>query len=482
MKAIILLIIIMSIMLKDYYKVLGANKSYSQRELKKAYKKMAIKYHPDRAKPEDRDNYKRIFNDISEAYETLSNPELKNIYDNFGYDIMKKEKDNITQREHFRQQQKRQEEEYRIRNEKINDPLFQRFNDEKITIENINNFYRKINPWVIVFYKTREEMNNYISEISTKLNEMSDYFSLKGIDCEEEEEICQEFGVFSTPEIRVFKSSSNKPEDNNTDISYSDIEATVNYIKNMVFGLLEDFVHIVSLKNYSEFINLTKKHKFILFSERKSTPPLIKILSKEFKTYIDIGMVKVNYEIELKNKFNIKNTPVFGFISNANNYELKIFDGENNKESLSNFIRNILFEHSNNNANKLTYNYDNLLKDELLCSKNDKQICVLIVLNNSNNNLVNDFNNNFIEDPIKFISLTHTQIVLNNLIDNYDSNKDYLIILKPKRQAIKWIDEKELSFEKGKFFIENVLSGSTLNFKKMKDQIRGYLVKKNIEL
>lgn len=67
---------------KDYYKILGVSKSVSSGEIKKAYRKLALKYHPDHNKGDKSAEDK--FKDISEAYAVLSNPEKKKQYDMFG--------------------------------------------------------------------------------------------------------------------------------------------------------------------------------------------------------------------------------------------------------------------------------------------------------------------------------------------------------------------------------------------------------------
>ena len=68
--------------MKTYYEILEINKNASKDEIKNSYKKLALKYHPDR----NQDNNKKIeyenkFKEISEAYEILSNDEKKNNYD-----------------------------------------------------------------------------------------------------------------------------------------------------------------------------------------------------------------------------------------------------------------------------------------------------------------------------------------------------------------------------------------------------------------
>jgi len=67
---------------KDYYKILEVSKSASDEEIKKAYRKLAMKYHPDRNK-DDKDA-EGIFKDVSEAYAVLSDKEKRQQYDMFG--------------------------------------------------------------------------------------------------------------------------------------------------------------------------------------------------------------------------------------------------------------------------------------------------------------------------------------------------------------------------------------------------------------
>ena len=71
---------------RDYYEVLGVSKSASADEIKKAYRKLAIQYHPDKNpdNPEAEDKFK----EAAEAYEVLSNPEKKQRYDQFGHQGM----------------------------------------------------------------------------------------------------------------------------------------------------------------------------------------------------------------------------------------------------------------------------------------------------------------------------------------------------------------------------------------------------------
>ncbi|OMJ78801.1 hypothetical protein SteCoe_21329 [Stentor coeruleus] len=70
---------------QDYYEILGIPKSATDDQIKKAYRKLALKWHPDK-NPENKNEAEQKFKEIGEAYSVLSDPNKRTIYDKYGFE------------------------------------------------------------------------------------------------------------------------------------------------------------------------------------------------------------------------------------------------------------------------------------------------------------------------------------------------------------------------------------------------------------
>ncbi|KAI9675591.1 MAG: DnaJ- protein scj1 [Caeruleum heppii] len=88
--AIFLLVLVpLALCAEDYYKLLGIDKQASERDIKRAYRTLSKKYHPDK-NPGD-DSAKQKFVEVAEAYDALSNAETRRIYDQYGHEGLKQQ-------------------------------------------------------------------------------------------------------------------------------------------------------------------------------------------------------------------------------------------------------------------------------------------------------------------------------------------------------------------------------------------------------
>ncbi|KAL0210274.1 hypothetical protein P9112_010358 [Eukaryota sp. TZLM1-RC] len=71
-------------MTRDYYEVLGISRNASEDDIKKAYRKLAIRYHPDK-NPDNTEEAQKKFVEITEAFDVLKDPEKRQIYDKYGH-------------------------------------------------------------------------------------------------------------------------------------------------------------------------------------------------------------------------------------------------------------------------------------------------------------------------------------------------------------------------------------------------------------
>jgi len=93
LKLLLVLVVLLSVVVADvdYYRILGLKRNAKEKDIKKAYRKMALQWHPDKHTGEDeKATAQKKFQEVAEAYEVLSDPEKKRIYDQVGSEGLKR--------------------------------------------------------------------------------------------------------------------------------------------------------------------------------------------------------------------------------------------------------------------------------------------------------------------------------------------------------------------------------------------------------
>lgn len=147
---------------------------------------------------------------------------------------------------------------------------------------------------MILFYKWNDEESKKIKdEYRTLAEKMYGVLKVGAVDCQDDEELCEEFAVYSVPTIMVFQESySDDGERYTGNIEWRSIA-------NFATKKMQSFVSIVTGENYKQFFEREPtKYKILLFTERKTTAPIFKALSKQYKDKLLFGEVRKS-EIDL---------------------------------------------------------------------------------------------------------------------------------------------------------------------------------------
>ena len=139
---------------KDYYSILGVRRNANEKEIKKAYKKLSIKWHPDR-NLDNAEAAKNMFVDISNAYDTLIDPNKRREYDRGGIKAV----------QDYEQQQGQAHLRRDIFGRIIHEPdpsevyedFFSGTDVQQLTIDSMHTFYRRNQVWVLFFYKSNQQ-------------------------------------------------------------------------------------------------------------------------------------------------------------------------------------------------------------------------------------------------------------------------------------------------------------------------------------
>ena len=477
---------------EDYYKILGVPRNADDATIKKAFKKLSLKYHPDKNK-DNSEKAKDMFVKVANSYETLIDPEKRKIYDSYGEEGIKKgmgqqqgggfQGGNFEDifkhfwggqggqggqggggnfqfhfgggqhQQHQQQQQQEQHEDFWTNSDVIG-----------LTMADISKFYRRNEVWIVLFYKSNDRESKIQKDLFRDMAEkLYGIIKVAGINCisEREEALCEDFSVYDVPKVLVF--SANYRAD---PVVYTGA-MNFNSLSSFAINQMESFVLLVNDENYESFVKEHFDKPIVLsFTQKKSTPALLKALSKDFKGKLVFGEVRDSNK-KLIQKFKIHSFPTIMVLTDPDIYEGVQYANEMKKDQIMKFLREYAYTPNKLKRKNVSSGVLQMLTPSILgkgqCGPNDNTLCSLLIVNkHSDNKKLLETMNNLADihkgDPINFFYVFTENI---NYSDTFQDLKDFpeLVILKTKRN--KYIEyEGELEQDKIKSFIEMVVSGS----------------------
>ena len=517
---------------EDYYKLLGVKRTASKAEIKKAFKKLSLKYHPDKNKDNPK-KAKEMFIKIANAYEVLSNDEKRKIYDQYGEEGIKANEqgggsnfnfDNMGFEEIFSQffggggggakfefnfggghgGKKKQSSsgfggfgsifdtifggggdnggfggfqggqygggQKKSKNGMKDQNYFKNTKVQTLKMKSLTLLYSRKNIWFVYFYRKGDQ--NYEKYVNTMIEfaeKTEGLFNAGAVNCIKDEEICEEFEVAETPSIIFFS-------ENEKDYNRYEGKVDFNSLFNYATKRMSYYVNEITKEKLSDFFSKKNdKYHVILFTSKESTPSLYKALSKYFINKLIFGEVHQNQK-ELVQLFKIKEFPTLMVMLDEEKNKYEVYKNKMNYESIKSYLNKFVTKKKVVNDNKvkeMNYNIYNTLST---CSSSDgKNICLIYLTkdnrpNSKDKKILESIADKYENDHIKvfYINYKKNKNIFNSFEDVNEDNAK-AVIIKGKRKKYMNIDKDE--FESNIYnAVENVISGGG-NFKKMKEDL-----------
>lgn len=472
---------------EDYYKILGIPRNADEKAIKKAFKKLTLKYHPDK-NLDNKEEAEEKFMKIANAYEVLSDSEKRKIYDTQGEEGLKKSgqgghqgpfnAENIFSqffrgggggggfggggfnfkfdmggggggfKQTFTSGNQRQQEP-----EPQAESFFTNSDVVELNLGNLKMLYRRNEIWMILFYSPTQKTSKDLKDEWTNIaNKLYGIIKIAAVNCDEDEELCEEYDVKKTPTVLYFP--------DNTALKHEEYKGEKNFqkISDFAVGKMQSFVRFVNSNNYQEFLESEPDSaKILLFTEKKTTPPLLKALSKEFKGKVLFGEVRSS-ENNLVTEFNIGKFPTLVGISDP----LNVYSGDINRDKLEKWVRDFMY--SNKGAKET--NYKEMTRGLALtgkCGASDSSLCFIWMMKKDDNvskDMLKSLSEVFARDPISFYWLDAEKY--KGYAEAFEGN---VVILRGKRKKYIKVD-CELMMECMKEAVTLAVSGQG-NYRKI---------------
>ena len=458
---------------EDYYHLLGVKRDASKAEIRRAFKKLSLQYHPDKNKnKKNPEKAKEMFIKIANAYEVLNDDKLRKIYDQYGEEGVKQHQQGGGQQHGgnfqdifnfffhggmgggFHQNVQ----------EGPENNFFENTDVLQLKMDNLSKLLNRRKIWFVYFFKSKDGgFQDTKKKIVDIASQSYGIFNFGAVNCKDDEEICEDYSVYSTPKVIYFPDSGSDEEEYKGPIEFQSI---------FKYGakLMQNFVRVINKDNYNDFMSThSERYHVLLFTSKKITPPLFKALSKDYLNHLSFGEIRQT-EIELIKTFNINSFPTLIIITEPEINEVDTFKEDLKYDNIKKFLNKYAYKKRQENKNIKVRELNSDTYERLgMCSINDgKNICLIFFVNkdklNSNEykNLEN-IGNKFIDDHVKVFYLNiskYKEIFSSFKDDTINFENTSAVIIKGKRKKYIAISKENYSNIKEFYIImDNVLSG-----------------------
>ena len=476
---------------EDYYRLLGVRRDATKAQIRSAFKKLSLKYHPDKNKnKKNPEKAKEMFIKIANAYEVLNDDKLRQIYDQHGEEGVKQHQQGGGQQHGgnfqdifnfffrggmgggFQQNFQEGPEKNYFEN---TDVLF-------LKMENLSKLLSRRKIWFVYFFKSKDEgFEGTKQKIVDIASQTYGIFNFGAVNCKDDVEICEDYSVYSTPKVIYFPDSGSDEEEYKGPIEF---QAMLKYGAK----LMQNFVRVINKDNYNDFLTThSERYHVLLFTSKKSTSPLFKALSKDFLNRLNFGEIRKS-ETDLLKTFNVKTFPTLMVITEPESNEVDVFKDELKYDTLKKFFNKYAYKKKQENKNIKVRELNTNTYERLgMCSSNDnKNICLIFFVNKDklDDNEYKELENigdKFIDDHVKvfYLNVNKYKGIFNSFNDETINNDNTrAVLVKGKRK--KYIAISKDSFINIKDFyniMDNVISGGG-SFKQLK---KGLILDENTD-
>ena len=495
---------------EDLYKVLGLSKNASPAEIKKNFRKLAKKFHPDANK--DRQSWaEKEFIKVNNAYEILSNPEKRKLYDLGGEEMVNNQgragQNGQGQGQQFQggnmediinmmfgggarrggqqqghqefnfgfgggQQQGRQQQ-GRQQQQEQEEPKKEKVNLIEVSLaipldeSNMPDTQNLTENWNVFFYSDDSKNSPQAKWVKEFVEKFGMHLKIGFINCSKSAALCEKFNARKTPEFYIFYQ-------NNKRLKVDLIEGLpLQFLVQQNIDLMTKNVVKVTFANYIDFIKSHFSQPIILsFTERKSSSILLLSIGQLLKEKVVIAEIQKGDP--LCTKFKINSFPALLALDDALIYSGTLFNGPVKREPIIYWIQETAMNKKHNTESRVKeFNKERAKIGH--CGETDNNFCFISVVDSSPTHLLEykavleKLSEKYSQDGIQFYFILASRLNKDEWVRAFD--KYSVLIIRGKRKRFTGFEEDLLhkSIEELDSKLENMLSGGGSQMKSFKD-------------